>query len=156
MPLGGPDRLLAALCPTGQASVVEQKRGGCDRHSFRVHSNFSAARGVAYAIPVLRQVEVALQRLHTRSPDHALGNGARQIRQRLTFSSPWWRLSSSPSRTSALCSSHPQWQSRAPACSFKLLNLTPILAGNVQRSGERNSSAGLGPARRLRRFQQKS
>lgn len=82
-----------------------------------------------HAIPVLRQVEVALQRRHTRSPDHALGNGARQIRQRLTFSSPWWRFSSSASRASAICSSHPQWQSRAPACSFKLLNLTPILAG---------------------------
>ncbi len=97
-------------------------------------ANFSAARGAAYAlpvhaIPVLRQVEVALQRRHTRSPDHALVNGARQIRQCLTFSSPWWRFSSSASRTSALCSSHPQWQSRVPACSFKLLNLTPILAG---------------------------
>jgi hypothetical protein len=44
-------------------------------------------------MPVLRHVEVALQRRHTRSPDHALGNGARQIRHFLTFSSPWWRFS---------------------------------------------------------------
>jgi len=62
-------------------------------------------------MPLLRHVEVDLQRLHTRSPAHALGNVSRQIRHFLTFCSMLRRASRSASHESPQPSLQASWQS---------------------------------------------